>query len=76
MDEKLSQFCYTDEEKSKSVIVDESSTEDSESECVQKSVNKEKTYITKQSMRDLQLQIIQFSRIRAILTYFNEVRIS
>ena len=42
MEENLPQFCYTDKEESKSIIVDESSTEESESECFHKIVNKEK----------------------------------
>ena len=40
--ENLSQVCSTDKEKSKSIIVDEISTEESESECVHKDINKEK----------------------------------
>ena len=36
------QVCSTDEDESKGIIVDESSTEDSELEYVHKNVNKEK----------------------------------
>ena len=36
------QVCYTDEDESKGVFVDESSTDEIESECVHKNVNKEK----------------------------------
>ena len=42
MEKNLSQVYSTDKEESKSIIVDESSAEESESECVHKSVNKEK----------------------------------
>ena len=42
MDKNSSQVCSTDEDKSKSIIVDEISTEEIKSECVQKSVDKEK----------------------------------
>ena len=42
VDEKLLQVCSTDKGKSKRVIIDESYMEDSESECVHKSANKEK----------------------------------
>ena len=38
----LSQVCSADESKSESVIVDESSTEESESEIFHKSINKNK----------------------------------
>ena len=40
MDETLSQVCSMDEDKSKSVIIDEVSTEESESKCVHKNMNK------------------------------------
>ena len=36
------QACSTDEDESKGIIIDESSTEESELECVHKNVNKEK----------------------------------
>ena len=39
-DETLSQVCYTNESKSESVIVNESYTEESKLESVQKSINK------------------------------------
>ena len=42
MDETLSQVCYTDRDVSKGIIVDESSTEERESECVHTNINKEK----------------------------------
>ena len=42
MDETLLQVFSTDEDESKRIIVDESSMEESESECVYKIVNKEK----------------------------------
>ena len=42
MDKNLSQDCSTDEDESKSIIVDEISTEEIESECAHKSANKEK----------------------------------
>ena len=42
VDKKISQFYYTDEEKSKGIIFDENSTEESKSECIDKNVNKEK----------------------------------
>ena len=40
--ENLSQVCSTDEGKSERVIFDEISMEESQSECVQKIINKEK----------------------------------
>ena len=42
MDETLSQVCYTDEDESKFIIVDEISADKSELECVHKNINKEK----------------------------------
>ena len=39
-EETLSQICSTDKDESKGVIVDESSTEEDESECVHKNINK------------------------------------
>ena len=42
MEETLLQVYYTDRRKSKIIIVNESSTGESESECFHKSVNKEK----------------------------------
>ena len=42
MDGNLWQVCATEEYESKGIIVDESSTEKSESECVHKNINKEK----------------------------------
>ena len=42
MDKPLLQVCSTDEEKSKSIIFNESSMEERESECVHKNINKEK----------------------------------
>ena len=41
-DKNLSQFCFTNESKSESVIVDEISTNESESESVHKSINTNK----------------------------------
>ena len=41
-EKKLLQVCSTDGDESKSIIVDESSTEVSEPECVHKNINKEK----------------------------------
>ena len=38
----LSQVCSTDENELKSIISDESSTEESKTECVQRNINKEK----------------------------------
>ena len=40
VDETLPQVYSTDKDESKSIFVDESSTEESESECVHKSINK------------------------------------
>ena len=40
VDDTLSQVCSTDEKESKGIIVDESSTEESESECIHKNINK------------------------------------
>ena len=76
MDENLSQVCSIDEGESKSVIVDESSTEKNELECVHEIVNKEKKQIIKQSMRNIWLRIIHLSRSQYILSYSNVVRIS
>ena len=42
VNETLSQICSTDEDESKGIIVDEYSPEDNKSECVQKSINKQK----------------------------------
>ena len=42
VDKMFLQLCYTNEEKSKTIIVDGSSTKESESECVHKKINKEK----------------------------------
>ena len=42
VDENLSQVCYTDKIESESVIVDESSMEESKSESINKIINKNK----------------------------------
>ena len=42
VDDTLSQISCTDEEKSIGIIVDECSTEEEESECVHKNINKQK----------------------------------
>ena len=42
MEKTLSQVCSTDEDESKGIIVNESSTEESESECVYKKINNER----------------------------------
>ena len=42
VDENLLQVCYTDKSESKIIIFNKSSIEESKSECVHKSVNKEK----------------------------------
>ena len=42
VDETLSQICSTDEEKSIGIIINECSTEEDESECVHKNINKQK----------------------------------
>ena len=42
VDETRSQICYTDEDESKGIIVENYSTEEYESECVQKNINKQK----------------------------------
>ena len=42
VDKTLSHICSTDEEKSKGIIVDECYTEEDESECVHKNINKQK----------------------------------
>ena len=39
VDETLSQICYTDEDESKGIIIDECSTEEDGSECVHKNIN-------------------------------------
>ena len=71
MHETLLQLCSTDKDKSGSIIVGESSTEESKSEYVHKSVNKEKMQIMMQSMSNFRFRMIQLSRIRTILTYSN-----
>ena len=76
LEKTVSQFCSTDKDKSKGIIINESSTEESESECVHKNTNHEKTHRMRQSMRILQLRMIQLSSYRYILTYLNVVRIS
>ena len=75
-DKNLSQFCSIDKIKSESVIVGESSTEDRESEIVQKSINtnKEKDKIDEAEHDFLWLHIIQLSMSRAILTYSGVVK--
>ena len=62
-DKKLLKVCSTDKSESESVIFDESSTEDSESESVHRSIstNKENMQLMKQITRNLWLQIIQSS---------------
>ena len=40
LDEHLSQVCSTDEDESRGITVDESSAEESKSECVHKNINK------------------------------------
>ena len=42
VDKTLLQICSIDEDKSKSIIADECSTNDDESECVHKNINKQK----------------------------------
>ena len=42
VDKTLSQICFTDEDESKGIIFDEFSTEEDESECVHKNINKQK----------------------------------
>ena len=42
VDKTLSQTCSTDEDESKVIIVDKFSTEEDESECVHKNMNKQK----------------------------------
>ena len=42
MEKTLSRVCSKDEDESKIIIFDESSTEESESECVHKNINKVK----------------------------------
>ena len=42
VDKTLLQLCSTDEDESKSIIVDECSTKEDESECVHKNINKQK----------------------------------
>ena len=42
MDETLSQACSTDKDESKRIIVNESSMEENNSECVHKNTNEEK----------------------------------
>ena len=42
MDNNLPQVCSTNKSKSKSIIIGESSMEESESECIHKSINKER----------------------------------
>ena len=79
VDENLSQVCSTDDGEPESVIFDESSTEESESERVHKIINtNEENYmqLMKQSMSNLWLQIIQLSRSQDILTYSIVVKIS
>ena len=67
--ETLLQVCFTEKDKSKIIIVDESSTEASESECVHKIANKVKYANKRQSTRNLWLRMIQLSRSQAILSY-------
>ena len=43
LEKRLSQVYSTYKDKSKSIIVDESSRKESESECVHKNINKEKS---------------------------------
>ena len=40
VNKNLSQICSTDKEKSKGIIFDECSTEEDESECIHKNINK------------------------------------
>ena len=42
VDEILSQICSTDEDKSTGIIANKCSTEESESECVQRNIKKQK----------------------------------
>ena len=65
MADPSSHVCSMDEDESKGIIVDECYTEEDESEFVHKNINKKKTQIMRQSMRNLQLQM----KCRAILTY-------
>ena len=71
-DETLLKVCYTDESESENITANESSTEESESESVRKSINTniEKYAIDEtEHMRNLRLQIIQLSMGQTILTY-------
>ena len=62
MDETLSQFCFTDEDESKGILVNETSTEESEPECVHKYNIGLKYAKNRHSMRNLQLPMIQLSK--------------
>ena len=65
-----------DENESKSITVDEISTEEIESECVHKTQTIKKTQILRQNRKKLQLRMIQLSRSRENLTYLNMEGIS
>ena len=71
VEESLSQVCSKDKDESKIIIVDECYTDESESECTHKSVNREKMQRMRQIMRNLRLRMLQLSRSQDILTYLN-----
>ena len=63
-DETLLQICSTDEDESIGIIVDKCSTEEYKSECVHKSVNKQKDENNKAAYEE-------YSGIDEVSSYFN-----
>ena len=68
VEKTLPQICYMNKDKSKIIIVDESSTEDNESECLHKSINREK-YANNEA--NYEEPSITYDPVVKELSYFN-----
>ena len=68
MGKTLLQVCSSDEDESKSIIVDESSMEESESECVHKNTNKEKDA---KNEADYDEPLVTYDPVDKDTSYFN-----
>ena len=68
MDENLLQACSTDKGESEGIIIDVSSTEESESESVHKSINKEKYEIDEKENEET---LVKYNPFVKETSYFN-----